>query len=119
MSSARMNTLGQMVGFDLPGWTPPPFPPHTSLSGRLCQLEPLVPAHAPALWEAVSLDTDGRNWTYLAQGPFERYEDFVAWVEQSAAATDPQFYTILIPAVRSQFGSIPTALSASSAASAS
>jgi RimJ/RimL family protein N-acetyltransferase len=118
MSSARMNAFGQPVGFDLPGWTPPPFPPHTPLIGRLCQLEPLVPAHAPALWEAFSLDTDGRNWTYLAQGPFDRYEDFVTWVEQSAAATDPQFYTILIPAAQSRSDSAPSAPSAAAFPSA-
>lgn len=102
MSSPHVNALGQPVGFDLPDWTPPPFPPHTPMAGRLCRLEPLVPAHAPALWEAVSLDTDGRNWTYLAQGPFASYDAFVTWVEQSAAATDPQFYTILIPAASSE-----------------
>ena len=56
-----------------------------------------MPAHAPALWEAFSLDTEGRNWTYLAQGPFASAEDFAAWVAQSAASSDPQFYTVFIP----------------------
>jgi RimJ/RimL family protein N-acetyltransferase len=92
-----MNALGQPIGVDLPGWVPPPFPPHMPLSGRICRIEPLVPAHAPALWEAFSLDTEGRNWTYLAQGPFASAEDFADWVAQSAASSDPQFYTVFIP----------------------
>jgi RimJ/RimL family protein N-acetyltransferase len=71
------------------------------------------------LWEAVSLDTDGRNWTYLAQGPFDRYEDFRTWVEQSAAATDPQFYTILIPSTGSRSAPAAPDLPASSAVSPS
>ena len=24
----RFNEFGQPIGFDLPGWKPPPFPPH-------------------------------------------------------------------------------------------
>ena len=40
MSNARMNALGQPIGVDLSGWVPPPFPPHTPLSGRICRLEP-------------------------------------------------------------------------------
>jgi RimJ/RimL family protein N-acetyltransferase len=66
------------------------------MAGRLCTLEPLTPAHAPALWDAFSLDTDGRNWTYLAHDPFTRYDAFEAWVAQSAASTDPQFYAVLV-----------------------
>ena len=38
---------------------------------------------------------DGRNWTYLAQDPFERYDDFEAWVARSAESADPQFYAVL------------------------
>jgi len=91
-----LNALGQPVGDALPGWTPPPFPPHTPTGGRFCRLEPLTLDHAPALWEAFGLDTDGRNWTYLAHDPFTRYEDFEAWVRASAESGDPQFYAIVV-----------------------
>jgi RimJ/RimL family protein N-acetyltransferase len=91
-----VNALGQPIGFPLPGWTPPPFPPHEPLAGRTCTLEPLTPAHADQLWAAFSPDTDGREWTYLAQEPFTRFEDFDAWVAQASASVDPQFYAISV-----------------------
>lgn len=94
-----LNALGQPVGEPLPGWTPPPFPPHTPLAGRTCTVEPLTPAHARALWTAFSADTDGREWTYLAQEPFTRYDDFETWVAQASASVDPQFYAICVGGV--------------------
>jgi hypothetical protein len=66
------------------------------MAGRLCALAPLAPADAPSLWEAFSLDTDGRNWTYLSHGPYERYADFERWVTESSASVDPQFYTVRV-----------------------
>jgi len=68
------------------------------MDGRYCTLEPLTPAHAPALWDAFAGD-DGRNWTYLAPKPFERFEDFQAYVTQSAGSVDPQFYAIVADGV--------------------
>ena len=94
--AARVNHLGQPIGTDLPGWTPPPAPPHTPMTGRLCSLGPLSPSDAPALWDAFSLDTDGRNWTYLSYGPYERLADFEQWVAESSASQDPQFYTVWV-----------------------
>jgi RimJ/RimL family protein N-acetyltransferase len=95
MDAVRVNMMGQPIGFDVPGWVAPPFPPHTPMSGRVCRLEPLAPTHAPELWNAFGLDPDGRNWTYLAQDPFERYDDFEAWVARSTESADPQFYAVL------------------------
>jgi RimJ/RimL family protein N-acetyltransferase len=93
---ARVNAFGQPIGDALPAWTPPPFPPHTVMDGRLCRLEPLTLAHAPALWEAFQLDGEGRNWTYLATEPFVSTEDFETYVMQSAGSIDPQFYAIVV-----------------------
>ncbi len=105
--AARMNHLGQPIGAALPGWTPPSKPPHTSMAGRRCLLAPLAPADAPALWEAFSLDTEGRNWTYLSHGPYERFGEFERWVGESSASIDPQFYTVGVQSavVRSAEGS--------------
>jgi len=94
--AARMNHLGQPIGAALPGWTPPSKPPHTSMAGRRCSLAPLAPADAPALWEAFSLDTEGRNWTYLPNGPYERFDDFERWMTESSASVDPQFYVVRV-----------------------
>jgi RimJ/RimL family protein N-acetyltransferase len=96
MESVRFNDLGQPIGFEVPDWAPPSFPPHSAIAGRYCRLEPLSLAHAPALWEVFSEDRDGRNWTYLANEPFAAAEAFEAYVMQSAASIDPQFYAILV-----------------------
>ena len=51
--SHRINEFGQHVGAALPGWQPPPFPPHVELAGRYCRLVPLdAEKHARQLFEA-------------------------------------------------------------------
>lgn len=93
--TAAYNALGQPIGRPLPDWTPPPFPPHESLQGRFCRLEPLVPArHGDALWTAFADDAEGRLWTYLPAGPFAERAAFDAWLVGCAAGPDPQYYAI-------------------------
>jgi RimJ/RimL family protein N-acetyltransferase len=66
------------------------------MEGRFCRLETLDPArHAADLFAANSLDREGRNWTYLAYGPFARLEDYQAWAEKMAAGDDPLFHAII------------------------
>ena len=66
------------------------------MEGRFCRLVPLDPAkHARELFEANSLDKDGRNWTYLFVGPFADFESYNAWLEQVAKSDDPLFHTII------------------------
>jgi RimJ/RimL family protein N-acetyltransferase len=80
----------------VPGWTPRARPPRTPIDGRFCRVEILdAGRHAADLFAANALDRDGRNWTYLAYGPFERLEDYRAWVESVAAADDPLFHAII------------------------
>jgi len=97
MSGAtRSNSLGQPIGAEVAGWTPRPRPPRSAVEGRFCRLEMLDPAkHAADLFAANRLDSDGRNWTYLAYGPFDRFEDYRVWAEQMAAGDDPLFHTII------------------------
>jgi len=90
------NSLGQPIGFPVPGWTARPRPPLTPMTGRSCRSEPLDPArHGADLWQAVSLDPDGRNWTYLPYGPFAAERDYRAWLESVAGKEDPQFHTVI------------------------
>ena len=90
------NTLGQPIGFPVPGWTARPRPPLTPMTGRTCRSEPRDPArHGADLWRAVSLDRTGANWTYLAYGPFAAEADYRAWLEAMAGKDDPQFQAIL------------------------
>ncbi|KAG3107587.1 hypothetical protein PI124_g2686 [Phytophthora idaei] len=50
-NAPAINAFGQPVGFALPDWAPPPFPPHKTLMGRYCHLEPLnAGRHAQELW---------------------------------------------------------------------
>lgn len=89
------NTLGQPVGVRLDGWTPPPAPTRMVMEGRYCRLEPLTLDHAPALFEALSEDREGRTWTYMPNGPFKSLDDYRGWVWTAAQGADPLHYTIL------------------------
>jgi len=90
------NHLGQPVGAQLPGWTPPPRPPRETLAGRSCRLEPIDPArHGASLHAANGADAEGRNWTYLPYGPFDSLPAYLEWLERSCLGSDPQFYAIV------------------------
>lgn len=91
-----VNHLGQPVGFLIPDWTPPQFPVRDVMSGQFCRLEPLDSVrHSKDLFQANSLDVEGRNWTYLPYGPFDGLDEYRAWVEQSASSSDPMFFSIV------------------------
>jgi RimJ/RimL family protein N-acetyltransferase len=91
-----MNALGQPVGSRVDGWRPPPKPPLDPMAGRTCRVEPLnVEAHAAELHAANRLDADGRNWTYLAYGPFDTLDAYIAWMREVVAAADPQFHAVV------------------------
>jgi len=105
--AARVNHLGQPIGEALDGWAPPPMPPHTPMTGRLCVLSPVSPADARALWDAFSLDTEGRNWTYLSNGPYGDYAGFEAWVQVASASVDPQFYTVVARGAEAAAADVP------------
>jgi RimJ/RimL family protein N-acetyltransferase len=94
--SADVNALGQPVGFEVNGWTPPPRPPLEPMIGRTCRLEPLDAArHGAELHAANRLDADGRNWTYLPYGPFGTLDEQMAWLTSVAGKDDPQFHAIV------------------------
>ncbi|MBZ0091790.1 MAG: GNAT family N-acetyltransferase [Sulfuricellaceae bacterium] len=101
----HINPLGQPVGDALPAWTLPPHPSPSTMQGRHCRLDPLVPArHAADLFAAYALDAEGRNWTYLPYGPFETPADFEAWMSQTCGGGDPLFYAIVDPATDKAVG---------------
>ena len=75
-----VNQHNQPIGRPVPGWTTRPKPPRAPIEGRFCRIEILDPQkHAADLFAANRLDMDGRNWTYLGYGPFDRLEDYRAW----------------------------------------
>jgi RimJ/RimL family protein N-acetyltransferase len=66
------------------------------MQGRRVRIEALDPeAHAEDLFHANSADCEGRNWTYLPYGPFERLADYRAWITQNCLGADPLFHTIV------------------------
>ena len=92
----RRNEFGQPIGFDLSGWQPPPFPPHVSLTGRYCRVEPLNAArHARDVFDAQSEDRDGTRWTYSFHGPYPDFAAYEQWARGVEGSRDPQFYAIV------------------------
>ncbi|HXY99322.1 MAG TPA: GNAT family protein, partial [Stellaceae bacterium] len=96
MTGPRVNSLAQPIGAALPGWQKRPPPPRTPMEGRFCRVEPLDPErHAAELFAANRLDGEGRNWTYLPTGPFERPEDYRRWLEESNREADRLIHAIV------------------------
>ena len=90
------NRLGQPIGSALPGWTPPARPERAPIDGRFCRLEPLdAGRHAAELYEANGLDQEQRMWTYLSYGPFEDFEQYVAWIQAASESSDPLFFAVV------------------------
>jgi RimJ/RimL family protein N-acetyltransferase len=90
------NHLGQPIGRLVADWHPPPRPSRAPLEGRYCRLEPLDAArHADVLHAANAHDRDGRMWTYMPYGPFERLDAYREWMRSASAADDPHFLAIV------------------------
>jgi RimJ/RimL family protein N-acetyltransferase len=90
------NPLGQPVGDGLADWTPPPWPPHQTLTGRWCQVTPADPeSHAADLFDAYRADPTRRLWTYMPYGPFDSLAAYRDWLAGMAAGPDPQAYAIV------------------------
>ncbi len=96
MPEEHTNSLGQPVGPPLPDWVPPPRPPREAMAGRFCRIEPLdADRHAEALYRANSLDTEGRNWTYMNYGPFDSFASYRLWMETFCTGEDLIFSAII------------------------
>jgi RimJ/RimL family protein N-acetyltransferase len=90
------NHLSQPIGYPLPDWSPRPRPSRAPIEGRTCRIEPIdVERHAADLFEANALDREGRNWTYLAYGPFADLGGYRAWMTSACLGDDPLFHTIV------------------------
>jgi RimJ/RimL family protein N-acetyltransferase len=64
--------------------------------GRTCRVEPIDPArHADDLYQANAADPTGRNFTYLAIGPFDGIEAYREWMTGAARSEDPLFHAIV------------------------
>lgn len=94
--SEHHNSLGQPIGFSVPGWKAPLRPPRTAMTGRYCRVEPIDPArHAEDLYRANSADPSNRNFTYLSIGPFETFDTYRQWTTSAVKSEDPLFHAII------------------------
>lgn len=94
--STFTNEYGQLIGAPEPGWSPRPAPSAVTLEGRFCRLEPLdARLHAQDLYDAYQAAPDGRDWTYLAVGPFAERQDYLRYAEASARSTDPRHFAVI------------------------
>ncbi|MDH6423348.1 GNAT family N-acetyltransferase [Aurantimicrobium minutum] len=93
---SHLNEFDQPVGEVVAGWSPRQLPTETHITGSYCRLELLdLSTHAEDLFEAHSLDTDGRNWTYIPVGPFENKSEFIHWAQGAVALSDPRHYAVI------------------------
>ena len=90
-----LNHLGQPIGDAVPSWAPPPHPGREPMPGRHCRLEPMAERFAVELHAANAADVDGRNWTYLAYGPFATEADYRRWLTATCLGEDPLFHVIV------------------------
>lgn len=97
MTDHLTNEHGQPIGLPVDGSFPRPIPSHTPMQGHRISLEPTRAEHAAALYDAFLKDESGRNWTYLLREPLRDLSEAQAWIDECAASTDPQFYTLCTP----------------------
>ena len=83
--TTHSNTLGQPISFPMPDWQPAQVPGKSPMEGRYCRVEAIAPGHCDDLYDAFLLDREGRNWTYLPQGPFDSRDAFNAWYVKHCA----------------------------------
>ncbi len=94
--SHPVNGLGQPVGEPVPEWVARSRPLRQAMEGRFCRVEPLdMERHADQLYAGITEDVEGRTWTYLFYGPFQRREDFRAWLSAAVDSEDPLFYAVV------------------------
>jgi RimJ/RimL family protein N-acetyltransferase len=90
------NHLGQPIGFPVEGWTARQRPPPAAITGRFCRVEPLDSGrHATELYAANSEDCDGRMWTYLPWGPYDRFDDYLAAIKAGLLREDFITYAVI------------------------
>jgi RimJ/RimL family protein N-acetyltransferase len=66
------------------------------MAGRFGRLEPLdMNRHAASLYSELTVDFEGRTWTYLPYGPFQEFGSFQDWLTSYCLGRDPLFYTIV------------------------
>ncbi|WP_144113122.1 GNAT family N-acetyltransferase [Paraburkholderia sp. BCC1886] len=104
---SRLNAFEQPVGAPVPGWNGAQAPGPAPLAGRYCRIERVdVERHAEDLYEAYRLAADGRDWTYLAVGPFDSLAAYQEHLTRAAASADPLHHTVIDTATGKAVGTL-------------
>ena len=89
------NPYGQPIGYPVEDWQESAFPPRSTMIGKWCRVESLVPEkHAEELFAAYVKKRNDQDWTYLPYGPFESFDDYQSWLTKTCTGDDPLFHTI-------------------------
>jgi RimJ/RimL family protein N-acetyltransferase len=103
----RINEYLQPIGLPVPDWKGAQLPGREPLVGRYCRIEPVdVERHVRDLYEAYSSAEDGRDWTYLAVGPFQSLEAYREHLTKAAALTDPMHHAVIDLATGKAIGTL-------------
>lgn len=90
------NRYGQPIGESLDNWSARELPGDATLEGKFCRLEPLDETrHAEDLFAAYALAPDGRDWTYMAAGPFSEFEAYRQYAEVASKSADPKHFAVI------------------------
>ena len=91
----HQNSYGQPIGYLINDWQECAFPPRSTMTGKWCRVERLVPEkHAEELFAAYVKQRNDQDWTYLPYGPFESFDDYQSWLTKTCTGDDPLFHTI-------------------------
>ncbi len=78
---------------DLTAWAGPPEPAPVTLEGRYARLEPLAPAHADDLFDAVADHPE--LYRYLHEHPPRTQADMAEWVARTVVRRDLLMWAVL------------------------
>lgn len=65
----------------MPEWQPASFPQLGELNGQHCKLSPLEIGHCEAFFDAFSLATDDRDWTWLGAEKPACLQEMMLWIK--------------------------------------
>jgi len=103
----RLNDFMQPIGEPVTDWQGARLPGREPLVGRYCRIERVdVERHVEDLYQAYSEAADGRDWTYLAVGPFQSLDAYREHLTKAAALTDPMHHAVIDLATGKAIGTL-------------
>jgi RimJ/RimL family protein N-acetyltransferase len=90
-----MTEIPQPIGDEVINWQPVPLPQREIMHGQYCDVLPLdIDKHAADLFKANMADTHNKIWTYLSYGPFDSFDTYLEWMQNTCCLQDPLFFVI-------------------------